>query len=268
MIRRLQTQLILLFISFALLVVVSIGVTYWGLQAEGQDALVVNLAGRQRMLIQQMTRLAFQWQDGDESAFAALQISEITFEQTLSALRNGGVAPYLTNSVVYLPITRDLQILFALNEVESAWREYRFTLDAMESPGGSASLQATLEEQSDSLVQKADEVVRLFEATATAKVNRLRVIQVAFFAGALILLTIGAWMTHRSLLNPLQELRVAAKRLGENQLDEPIHIDGPEEMRALSLAFVLVFWLDTCSRFRCRNPKSVSLPSPKQMVVS
>ncbi|MBK9207493.1 MAG: type IV pili methyl-accepting chemotaxis transducer N-terminal domain-containing protein [Anaerolineales bacterium] len=86
MIKRLQTQLIFLFIAFASLVLVSVGVTYWGLQTQRQDALVINLAGRQRMLIQQMTRLSFQLQAGDESASVALKESEEIFSQTLSAL--------------------------------------------------------------------------------------------------------------------------------------------------------------------------------------
>ena len=102
MIKRLQTQLIFLFIAFTVLVLISVGVTYWGLQTQQQDALVINLAGRQRMLIQQMTRLSFQQQNGDETASAALQESEKIFSQTLSALQNGGTAPYLTDSVVNL----------------------------------------------------------------------------------------------------------------------------------------------------------------------
>lgn len=237
MIQRLQTQLILLFIAFASLVLVSVGVTYWGLQTQGQDALVINLAGRQRMLIQQMTRLSFQLQGGDETASAALQESEQIFSQTLSALRNGGSAPYLTDSVVELPITRDPQLLAALDDVEVSWNQYRSTLDAMTTSNDSASSQATLEGQSDDLVQKADVVVRLYEATSTAKVNRLRVIQVVFLIFALLLLAVGAWMTRRSLLKPLDDLGLAAKRLGENQLDAPIQVEGPEEMRTLSQAF-------------------------------
>jgi methyl-accepting chemotaxis protein len=102
MISRLQTKLTLLFAAFALLVVVSIGVTYWGLQTQRQDALIINLAGRQRMLVQQMTRLAFQLQNGDVSTLAALQESEQTFSQTLSALKEGGTAPYLENYTVSL----------------------------------------------------------------------------------------------------------------------------------------------------------------------
>ncbi|MBI1855668.1 MAG: type IV pili methyl-accepting chemotaxis transducer N-terminal domain-containing protein, partial [Chloroflexi bacterium] len=200
MIHRLQVQLTILFTAFVLLVLVSVGVTYLGLQTQQQDALVINLAGRQRMLIQQMTRLSFQLQDGDESASVTLKESEQTFSQTLSALRNGGSAPYLTNSVVNLPITRDPQLLAALDEVGSSWNQYRSTLDAMDTSADSVSLLITLEKQSDNLVQEADAVVRLYEVTSTAKVNRLRFIQIVFLVFAIMLLAVGAWMTRRSLL--------------------------------------------------------------------
>lgn len=105
------------------------------------------------------------------------------------------------------------------------------------STGESASLQSTLAEQSDDLVQKADVVVRLYETASTAKVNRLRLIQVTFLACALALLAAGSWITRRSLLKPLGDLGLAAKRLGENNLDTPVQVEGPVEVRALSQAF-------------------------------
>ena len=236
MFQRLQVQLTVLFIAFVLLVLISVGITYWGLQAQRQDALVINLAGRQRMLIQQMTRLALQLQSGDESASSALQESEQIFGQTLSALQNGGTAPYLTDSVVNLPATSDTQILTALRDVESIWGQYRSTLNGVISATKSASPQGALEEQSEVLLQKADVVVRLYEAASTAKVNSLRAIQAIFLVCALLLLAVGAWMTRRSLLKPLQALGLAAKRLGENRLDAPIQVEGPKEMRAVSQA--------------------------------
>ena len=82
---RMNSNIFHRFAAFALLVVVSIGVTYWGLQTQRQDALIINLAGRQRMLVQQMTRLAYQLQNNDDSTLAALQESEQTFNKTLSA---------------------------------------------------------------------------------------------------------------------------------------------------------------------------------------
>ena len=201
MFQRLQVQLTILFATFVLLVVVSVGVTYWGLQTQRQDALVLNLAGRQRMLVQQMTRLALQWKGGDETVLAALQESEQIFSQTLFALRNGGPAPYLTDDLVELPITRDPQLLAALDEVDSAWTDYRSMLKSMTSAAlGPGLLEVTLEERSDDLVQRADVVVRLYETASTAKVERLRSIQVIFLACALALLATGAWLMRRSLL--------------------------------------------------------------------
>jgi len=94
MIHRLQVQLTVLFTAFVLLVLVSVGATYWGLQTQQQDALVINLAGRQRMLVQQMTRLSLQAHGGDESVLTDLRESRQAFDQTLSALQNGGSVPY------------------------------------------------------------------------------------------------------------------------------------------------------------------------------
>lgn len=235
MLQRLHVQLTILFTAFALLVLVSVAVTYWGLQTQQQDALVINLAGRQRMLVQQMTRLALQMQDGDESASVSLQEAEQIFSQTLSALQNGGTAPYLADSVVNLPLTRDPQLLAALDDVNSTWSGYRSTLQSIAaSPTTSVSLQATLTKQSDNLVQKADVVVRLYETASTSRVNRLRSIQITFFLCALALLASGAWIIRRSLLKPLRELELAAKRLGENQLAVPVQVEGPLEMQMLS----------------------------------
>lgn len=237
MFRRLQDQLTFLFAAFFLLVGVSASLTFWSLQTQQQDALVINLAGRQRMLIQQMTRLALQLQSGDDTALADLRESERIFGDTLSALQYGGGAPYLANRTAELPATGDTQILAALLEVESGWEQYRSTLEAVIASPDKHSLQVGLEVQSDDLVQKADLVVRLYESASIAKVNRLRIIQAVFLACALGLLAVGAWITRRSLLQPLRALGVAAKRFGENQLDAAVQVEGPEEMRVLSRAF-------------------------------
>lgn len=66
------------------------------------------------------------------------------------------------------------------------------------------------------------------------ELNHLTIVQILIVVGALALLATGAWRIYRSLWKPLQELRSAARRLRENQLDEPIQVDGPEEMRELS----------------------------------
>jgi nitrate/nitrite-specific signal transduction histidine kinase len=235
MLKSLQGRLTLLFTAFVLLVAVSVAATLWGSETQRQDALVINLAGRQRMLIQQMTRLALQLQGGDESALGELRESERMFGETLFALQNGGGAPYLEDSIATLPETSDPQILAALQDIESNWLQYRSMLGtSTASPPEPGLLQVDLGIQSKILVQKTDAVVRLYEAASIAKVNRLRLIQFVFLISAL---AVGAWTMRSSLLKPLLALGVAAKGLGKNQLDAAAQVQGPEEMRVLSQAF-------------------------------
>lgn len=244
MLHSLQGRLTLLFVAFVVLIIVSVAAMMWGLETQRQDALVINLAGRQRMLTQQMARLAYESGEGENVTNASLKDVEKNFDQTLSALMGGGEAPYLSNTTVTLPITRDLGIRSALNEVDFTWSDFRALLEELQQtprddPSFSIILQS-IEEKSSTLVERADRVVRLYEADSTAKVNRLRAIQIGFFLCALILLGAGVWLTRHSALNPLRELVRAANRLGENDLETAIQVEGPEELRALSESFDLM----------------------------
>jgi methyl-accepting chemotaxis protein len=172
---------------------------------------------------------------------AALQETEQTFDQTLRALLDGGTAPYLSDTTVTLPLTRDPQIRSALNRVSLTWSGFRALLDKLQQtphddPSFSVTLQS-IEEKSSTLAAQADQVVRLYEADSVSKVNRLRAIQTGFFVCALILLGAGVWLTRHSALQPLRQLARAANRLGENDLETAVQVKGPEEMRTLAQAF-------------------------------
>src|SRR5690606_32526269 len=95
----LQNRLGLLLLAFLLLMTVSVAATARVVTDQREDALVINLAGRQRMLIQQMTRDALQIELGRDpaSARAELAESQAIFDQTLArseerrAGKEGGV---------------------------------------------------------------------------------------------------------------------------------------------------------------------------------
>lgn len=241
MLKSLQGRLTLLFTAFGLLVVVSVGAMMWGSETQRQDALVINLAGRQRMLAQQMARLAFEAGDGEYGTNAALQDVEQTFDQTLHALLDGGTVSYFSDTTVTLLATRNPAIRSALNQVALSWSETRIQVDKLQlTPRNDPSFDLTLqsvEEKSSKLVEQADMVVRLYETDATAKVNRLRAMQIGFLICALVLLGAGALVTHKSVLKPLETLSHAAVRLGGNDLDTPVQVESPEEMRMLSESF-------------------------------
>ena len=93
MLKSLQGRLSALFFAFVLLVLTSVGATFWGVKTQQKDALIINLAGRQRMLIQLMVRLASD--ESENGAASAMMVdAENTFEQTLTALEHGGSTLY------------------------------------------------------------------------------------------------------------------------------------------------------------------------------
>jgi two-component system nitrate/nitrite sensor histidine kinase NarX len=238
--KSLQARMTYLFAAFVLLVVVSVAAMLWGSETQRQDAHLINLAGRQRMLVQQMARLAVAT-DGAAMVDGALPEAERIFDQTQAALREGGVAPYPSGVPVTLPAAIDAELRAALDQVDLAWGRFRALLDQQQpelagdypSPAARQAVAAS----AAVLVERADQVVRLYEASATAKVNRLRAMQLGFLAAALALLATGAWLTRRAVLLPLQDLALAARRLGENDLDTAVQVAGPQEVQALSQAF-------------------------------
>src|SRR5690606_39851687 len=72
----LQNRLGLLLLAFLLLMTVSVAATARVVTDQREDALVINLAGRQRMLIQQMTRDALQIELGRDPASARAELAE------------------------------------------------------------------------------------------------------------------------------------------------------------------------------------------------
>jgi two-component system nitrate/nitrite sensor histidine kinase NarX len=241
MLKSLQSRLSALFITFVVLVLTSVGATFWGVKTQQNDALIINLAGRQRMLVQLMTRLALGEQDKGIATKTMLTDAENTFDQTLSALVNGGETTYLPDSFVTIPETNNIEIIEALNEARQSWEKFRASIDVVESISqteiGYSAIVEDIESQSTVLARRADKVVQLYEADSTAKLNILRNIQIVFLFCALALLAAGAFVTRQSVLKPLAELGIAAARLGENDLETPVQVQGPVEMRKLFQSF-------------------------------
>ncbi len=240
MLKSLQGRLSALFFAFVLLVLTSVGATFWGVKTQQNDALIINLAGRQRMLVQLMVRLAV-GEQGNGAASEMLVDAENTFEQTLTALEHGGSTLYLPDNYVLIPKTNNPEILEALQDVRQSWVEFRTSIDAVDETStnkfGNSSAIEEIETLSAILAQQADVVVQLYEADSTAKLSILRNIQLGFLFFALVLLAGGAWVTRQSVLKPLSELGVAAENLGGNDLETPVQVQGPEEMQRLSQSF-------------------------------
>ncbi len=237
-IRRLR---LIALIGALLFVGISVAVTLWRLDAQRDDALLINLAGRQRMLIQQMALEALNVQiAGDLASRQMLHETADLFEQTLDALAYGGVTQTTEGKPVTLsrPNEHDAEIIAQLDRVRAAWDELHPAIHTMldNEPQSAAFAEAmnAVETLSPVLLARMDEAVQLYEADSEGKVAFVRAIQIIFLATAAILLILAFVIIEYRVLYPIARLDEAARRIGRGDLGTPISVTGLRELDILA----------------------------------
>ncbi len=171
---------------------------FWSVRTQEKDALIINLAGRQRMLTQKMTWLALTQLDNPE-----LSASIELFDQTLQALRFGGTTTDSAGNPVHLPPPPDPALHAQLDDVSQTWDHFRHHLQPPD--------MAALPREAPLILDQLDAVVSAFENRAEAKQNRLQWIQMTFLIAAMLLLAWDFITTRRRIVSPLTELGRAAR---------------------------------------------------------
>ncbi len=227
MFRSLGAQLGAIYLGFLLLVVGSVGATFAAVHTQADDATIINLAGRQRMLTQRMTWLALA-----QPASPDLIVSIQQFDETLRALRDGGSTRDATGRLVVLPAAPDLALQAQLDEVAQTWANFQGHLQVDDT--------SALQIESSHILAQLDSIVSVFEAKAQVKILRLQLIQTAFLVAALLLLAWGYIFNHRRIIRPLSTLGTAARRIGKGFLSDPVPALGDDELGRLTRSFEMM----------------------------
>ena len=243
MLTSIRAKLGAVFVGFLLLVAGSVAATFVSIRAQAADALVINLAGRQRMLTQKMTKAALGLAIEPTSDYQVeLRDAAYLFDHTLSALLDGGLAPHGDETVALPPATATT-VRAQLEVVAGLWDEFREDVEAMQAvePGSEAFTRAVheIESLSPIILGEMDQAVRLYEATAVAKLARLRTIQVVFFVSAVGLLIAGYTLAQRTIVKPVSALEEVTRRIASGDLDSPVEIGSTAsgEVHALAQSF-------------------------------
>lgn len=228
MINSIRLRLGLLLLAFLLLVVATVAVTYAAIADQRHDALLINLAGRQRMLSQQMTWLALNAPNDP-----LLAANRQHFAETLTSLAYGGAVLAADGQPIVLPPSADEGVRAAMEDAQQAWLRFDAELERNAVGGADISLTST----SLALLDALDTVVARLAAQAEAKVQRLQLIQVGFLLAALLLLGLGYRVTQRHVVKPLATLGAAAGQMAAGDLESEAPTFGDDELRRLSDAF-------------------------------
>ncbi len=210
------------------------------LDRQQYDAALINIVGRQRMLVQQMTLEAVLVQTFPQAEYRQSLHDTVHagFESILIALSNGGQIILPTGEVLIAHPPSDAEIRKQLLVIHGGWEEIDQAIHiVLEENPQSDDLNAGIEKiigLSPRLILELDKAVRLYEISSNRNIARLQTMQVVFLAAAILILGVIIVITNRRILRPIQSLGEIATHIGKGDLKTPITVGGLEEINLLA----------------------------------
>jgi len=196
-------------IAVTLFIVIDLGVLvlnfYTSFQI-GEDALGVNLAGRQRMLSQRMTKavltLDIEQRDGRDGAAALDELRKAValFDASFKGFQNGATVPGGDGKPVYLKAAEGAPAAKALEDAGVIWSAYQLALapvlEARATPEQMAEAVAFARANNVKLLGLMNGLTTALEVNASQRATNLRMVQAA---GILLALLNFAYILYKFL---------------------------------------------------------------------
>ncbi len=237
--KKVSIKVKLLGIVVILLLVISanVGVIFKVISDQHHDALLINIAGRQRMLSQRMSKdiflmySTFQVDVDNTVSKEELEGAIHLFDSTLMGFIDGGMVTNAEgNQVNIKPLNENRD---AALEVLKLWTPFKEKLEmAIDNP--SEETIKYIYENNNNLLVLSNKVVVGLQNTADARVKFLKEFQYIVIIFSLILVVVVYLSIHFFIISPLKKLLVGIEEIGEGHLDTQIQNTSSDELGILS----------------------------------
>lgn len=193
-----RTRLLFLAIGLFIMLDLSVlAVTYWLSYQIAENAVTINLAGRQRMLTQRMVKALLHLEQAKghvqrTEALAELRLTFDLFDSTLQSLRLGGIATGGDGHPVKIAAITTSPAANLLSEADRTWTPYRqkvVTLLRSQDNLTQQNVSAAVIQASESNLKLLDLMNTLtfeLESSAVSKTSRIRLLQIVTFTLAVM----------------------------------------------------------------------------------
>ncbi|SHJ64197.1 methyl-accepting chemotaxis protein [Malonomonas rubra DSM 5091] len=208
------------------------------LNGQKDDSTVVNIAGRQRMLSQKMSKEALSIAAGLEvsSNRDSLKQTADLFASSLNSLING-------DEKLNLPPTQNPQILSQMRQVEVLWDNFSPHIDTFVNPASTEAARSVAAEyilqNNVPLLKEMNSAVGMYEKHSRGKVGTLKTV---LYAGGLIALivTLLCWLAiNRKVVRPVRDVVEMVKGMEQGNLDKRLDMKQNDEIGQLATAMDL-----------------------------
>jgi methyl-accepting chemotaxis protein len=220
-------------------------VTLYSTDQQANDGLVINLAGRQRMLSQKMSKesmtLIHQSMMNDSDGLEKTQKSLINtiavFDITLNALMNSGTVPLsldLSGAKADLPAASK-EARNQLQIVSRLWVPFKVSVERLIKDKREEDVQQILKTNLP-LLNAMNTAVVILQEQAEQKVTQLLIGQIVCLGFGLIILFFIIYWAGKKIVKPIQQSSSFASDLSLGDLTNEIHLNQKDEIGELSIA--------------------------------
>jgi methyl-accepting chemotaxis protein len=204
-----------------------IGIQLW-INGSKSYGTVINLAGRQRMLTQKLTKEAMFISSGFDVKNDAVKTKQL-FERTLNGLISG-------DSELGLPPAKTDEIRAQLQKVKELWNKFKKDIADAESGNFSRDKKEKLYTASLEILKEMNTAVKMMEIDSSRAIGRLRNYAVASLLFSLMVAIAAFVYIKKNVLRELHETVTVAGRLSEGDLTIKIDVKSNNETGALQNA--------------------------------
>ncbi|MFA8341763.1 MAG: methyl-accepting chemotaxis protein [Rhodothermaceae bacterium] len=213
-----------------LVVIIGINLkTFLTTESQASDGVVINLAGKQRMLTQKMTKEALSVTQELMNQSELIKTVNL-FDKTLKGLISG-------DKSLNLPPCKSDHIVNQLERVQGLWTPFRAKIqNVIDNHTDTQSLDYILA-NNIKLLQEMNKAVKMFEEESSSKVSTLQVWQIVFIGFAITLFIFAINLMSRWIINPVLDIEKAAQLVADGNTDVQVDIKTDDELGKLAESF-------------------------------
>jgi methyl-accepting chemotaxis protein len=220
-----KQKLVRLVIFFLFIITTIVLYTSLTLYRQKNDGLVVNIAGRQRMLTQKFTKeffLSFQQthMEGSKKLSGQMLKTGKLFEVSLKALKDGGETfkDLSMSKPVNIPGAGSSNIQEQLREVEHLWQQLLQVVDEVDPEAQHGTQLVDVNKMSVKVLAAMNKAVGMMADKADGKVQVMLVVQIVMWIFALVASWLISSVLVANLTEPLTDMVHTARRIAEGDL--------------------------------------------------
>ncbi len=226
-----KAKIMLVLVALLAINVVTVVATFYKLSQQERDGAYIDMAGRQRMLTQKMTKEAFLYALTKDSKWKdSLSKTEALFQKSLLTLKNG-------DSEIGMAPTTDSRVLAELEKLSSAWKQFKNAVESVVSNElNSANSNGGLDylmQYNIPLLKQANVVTQEYKKLTRRSIMQLKEAEIVGLVVGFVIFLFSIWFIHSQVLSPLGKLFPMIESVAKGDLKARVDIKVKGELRDL-----------------------------------